>query len=130
MYVPRLPASNPLADHKASSKELGAAPLQAFLGGEEIFTKIEHLLRTVCLEPYPMLPRNVGETLGDIGPATEYDAFEFCADCCQSGTHIVAAIEKGGTAYLGNRLAGGGDKRLEPARPYIAPGIRRAREGY
>lgn len=75
-----------------------------------------------------MLSCDVGKTAGDIRPTGERDTLDFRADRRQSGTDIVATIEKGGEPGPGNCLASRGDKRPEPARTHIAAGIRRAGE--
>lgn len=75
-----------------------------------------------------MLPCDVGKTAGDIRPTGERDTLDFRADRRQSGTDIVATIEKRGEPGLGNRLAYRGDKRPKPARTHITAGIRGAGE--
>ena len=75
-----------------------------------------------------MLSCDVGKTAGDIRPTGERDTLDFRADRRQSGTDIVATIEKRGEPGLGNRLAYRGDKRPKPARTHITAGIRRADE--
>ena len=99
---------------------------QDFRGREEIVAEVERDRGAVDYQPYPVLRGYVGEAGGGISPAGEHDPFDFRADRRERGTDIIAAIEQGGEACLGNRLARRGDKRPEPTGTHIATGTGRA----
>src|SRR5438105_9991834 len=99
---------------RSPEEKLGAAPLDFFLRSKEFFNEVEGSRGPFSLEPDAVLPRDVGETSGDIRPASENNAFDLLADRCQRRTDIVAAIEEGGASGIGNGLARRCDERPEP----------------
>src|ERR1700757_3316175 len=73
-----------------------------------------------------MLPCNVGEAVGDVGPAGEHHPFDLRADRRECGADAVAAIEQGDETGLWHAFARRRDQGSEPARTRIATCTERA----
>src|ERR1051325_289446 len=97
-------------------ENIGAAPPERVVVGEEQGAEIERRFRPGRDQHRAALPGDVGEAGGDISASGEDDALDPGTDRALRGAGIVAAIEQRGCVRRRYRAAAGGGKGAEPAR--------------
>ena len=102
---------------RTSSEKLGASPHEIFLRSEEILGEVEGCRRPFRLETNAVLPRDIGKPASHIGAAGEDDTFHFRSDRRQRRADIVAAVENGGTANVGDALRAAATSALNQPGP-------------